>query len=66
VENSNREESAEDIANYMVILDPNKSKSRMKWKSSSSSDISQPYVTCLVGGSPNHVNSNEGYQHIMS
>jgi hypothetical protein len=67
VENSNREAGAEDIANYyMETVDPSKSNSRTKWKSSSSTEISQPSVRIPVRASPDHVNSNEGYQHVMS
>jgi hypothetical protein len=67
VENNNREVGAKDIVNYcMETLDPSKSNSRTKWKSSSSTDISHPSIRIPVKASPDHVNSNEGYQHIMS
>ena len=66
MENNNREAGVEYIVNYMATLDRTKSNSSMKWKYSSSIEISQPYVECQVRASPNHVNSNEEYQHIMS
>ena len=50
----------------MAALDPTKSKSSMKWKSSSSTEILQPYVEHLARTSPNPTNSNVRYQHIMS
>ena len=50
----------------MAAIDPTKNKSSMKWKSSLSTSISQPSVEHTVRASPNHANSNTGYQHMMS
>ena len=50
----------------MVAIDPTKSKSSMKWKSSLSTSISQPFVEHIVRVSSNHANSNVLYQHMMS
>lgn len=66
MENNNREASVEDVVNYMKTLDRTKSNTSIKRKSSSSTKISQTFVECPIRASPNHVNSNEEYQHIMS
>lgn len=50
----------------MATLDPTKSKSTMKWKSSSPIEISQPSLERSVRATSNHDNSTEGYQHLMS
>ena len=65
MENTNKEIDFEDVVNYMKTLDPTKSSSNNKWKSSSSANISQPSVQCLVRASSNHVNTSEGLQYIM-
>ena len=66
MENNNREASVEDVVNYMAALDRTKSSTSIKRKSSSSTEISQPFVERPIRASPNHVNSNEDYQHIRN
>ena len=58
MENTNKEIDFEDIVNYMTALDPTKSSSNNKWKSSSSAEISQPLVQHPVSASSNHVNTS--------
>ena len=65
MDNTNKEIDFEDVVNYMTPLDPTKSNSNNKWKSSSSVEISQPSVQGLVRASSNHVNTSEGLQYIM-
>ena len=65
MENTNQEIDFEDVVNYMTTLDPTKSNSNNKCKSSSLANISQPSVQCPIRASSNYVNTSEGLKYIM-